>query len=590
MVAIASLACGVQMHLLRETDEEPRMMSTAILLKTGADHPAINLASADRGAPEGTSFAESLDENLGDGVLSQGKTSPEKTANGLWRPKDADAAKRPDQVAQALDVAGEKDAAGQRGRELTGVRDPVAEKIAEPRATIVRDSQSKALLEKPAAKEDVLVQEELGGLSPGRNNPPPVQSGELKDAAPVPLVATGKDDSSVIAGGRPAVLPIEKKAEPVGKTDEVASPKKTVRSPESGVTPKATLKNIAIVESGSVIQQRLDAANPPEGGVIPSGMTAATLGVTRDEGGATTNVLGEVSSISIPSTVPTSARSAGPVRNDIAHGVKRGVPDVDTPVTPVDASIASPNASPKSSMGPETLAPVPSVGSDGEGKIQNGEVSAPGLPHVMLGGAEALPGSNPSVALHGSAQGDLIAAKPQVGEAVPHSAGLPSGMNEQGEPVGEVPNMLTATPTSLEVGVQNGMHGWLKIRAEMTEGGVVNASVSTASSTGQEMLHRELPALTAYLVEEKVAVNAVVVHASTATGTDAGGSSGMGGAGGQASQRSNDGEERERNLGRAALSDSSESMTYRNLQGVDEDGSLPFAGYGSSGGWLSVRA
>jgi hypothetical protein len=169
-------------------------------------------------------------------------------------------------------------------------------------------------------------------------------------------------------------------------------------------------------------------------------------------------------------------------------------------------------------------------------------------------------------------------------------------MKEQVDPVGvgasigEVPRMLTATPSSLEVGIQNGMHGWLKIRAEMTEGGVVNASVSTASSTGQEMLHRELPALTAYLVEEKVAVNAVVVHASPATGTDAGSSSGTDGAAGQTSQRSNDGEERERNPGRAALSDSSEPMTYRNLQGVDEDGSLPFAGYGSSGGWLSVRA
>jgi len=571
------------------------MMSTAILLNTGADHPAINLASAGRDDLEGISFAESLDENMGDGVLSRGKTSPENTANGLWSPKSAEAAKRPEQVAQVLDAVGEKDAAGQRGRELAGVKNPIAEKIAEPRATIVRDSQSKALGE-PAAKEiEVSDQEELGGLSPGHDDPPPVQTGELKDRALEPLVGSGKDDSPVVAGGSPAVLSKEKKVEPAGKAEEIASPKKPARTAESEVTPKAAPKKIAVDESGRAIQQRLDAANPPEGGVIPSGMAAATLGVTQDEGGATTRVLSVVSSLSISSTAPVSATSAGLVRNEAAHDVKRGVPDAETSVTAVDASVASPNAPPKSSTGLETSATLPSVGSDGDGKIQSGQASAPGLPHVMLGGAEALSGSNPSVALHGSAQGDLTAAKPQVGEAVPHSAGLPGGMKEQGDQVGvgasigEVPRMLTATPTSREVGVQNGMHGWLKIRAEMTEGGVVNASVSTASSTGQEMLHRELPGLTAYLVEEKVAVNAVVVHSSPATGTDAG-RSGTDGAGGQTSQRSNDGEERDRNLGRAALSKSSEPMAYRSLQGVDEDESLPFTGYGSSGGWLSVRA
>ena len=60
------------------------------------------------------------------------------------------------------------------------------------------------------------------------------------------------------------------------------------------------------------------------------------------------------------------------------------------------------------------------------------------------------------------------------------------------------PRMLMATPTALEVGIQNGTHGWLKVRAEMVEGGVVNASMSATSSEGQEMLHRELPALTLF--------------------------------------------------------------------------------------------
>jgi len=150
--------------------------------------------------------------------------------------------------------------------------------------------------------------------------------------------------------------------------------------------------------------------------------------------------------------------------------------------------------------------------------------------------------------------------------------------------------MLAATPTSLEVGIQNGTHGWLKVRAEMTDGGVVNASVSAASSAGQEMLHRELPALTAYLQEEKVAVNAVIVHSPSAAGMDARSSSGTDGAGGQTPQKGNEGEDQHQNFGKATLNSSDGTTTYQILHGVDEDGSLPLAAYVSGGSWLSVRA
>ena len=149
--------------------------------------------------------------------------------------------------------------------------------------------------------------------------------------------------------------------------------------------------------------------------------------------------------------------------------------------------------------------------------------------------------------------------------------------------------MLSATPTSLEVGIQNGTQGWLRVRAEMTDGGVVNASVSTTSPAGQEMLHRELPALNAYLQEEKVAVNAVIVHAPS-VGTDARSSSGMGGGGGQTPQRSDEGGGQDQNLRKATLNGSNETMTYHSLLGDDEDGSLPLAAYANGGNWLSVRA
>ena len=150
--------------------------------------------------------------------------------------------------------------------------------------------------------------------------------------------------------------------------------------------------------------------------------------------------------------------------------------------------------------------------------------------------------------------------------------------------------MLSATPTSLEVGIQNGTQGWLRVRAEMTDGGVVNASVSTTSPAGQEMLHRELPALNAYLQEEKVAVNAVIIHAPSAAGADARSSSGTDGAGGQTPQRSDEGGGQDQNLRKAALNGSDETLTYHSPFGADEDGSLPLAAYANGGNWLSVRA
>src|SRR5258708_29002332 len=124
----------------------------------------------------------------------------------------------------------------------------------------------------------------------------------------------------------------------------------------------------------------------------------------------------------------------------------------------------------------------------------------------------------------------------------------------------------------LEGGIQSGSDGWLKVGAEMADGGVVNASVSAASSAGQEMLHRELPAMTAYLQEEKVAVNAIVVHAPLVAGAESRSSTGTDGTGGQTPQRSNEEGEQQQNV-RKSISDSpDEAMTYQGSHGMDEDG------------------
>jgi hypothetical protein len=252
---------------------------------------------------------------------------------------------------------------------------------------------------------------------------------------------------------------------------------------------------------------------------------------------------------------------------------------------------------PKPGISQEKTATVATqAGGEVDTKAQRSSGLAPGSAHGLTGAGGVLPGTGFGTVLSESTS-NSIAAKAPAGDAGNHAAGLPSGPQEQdganllASSLNGAPRTLTATPTALEVGIQNGTHGWLKVRAEIADGGAVNASVSASSPAGQELLRRELPALTAYLQQEKVAVNAVVVHAPSAAGTESRSSaSGTDGLGGQTSQRSNEGGGQQRYTGNTTSDGSDEAPTYQNLQEVGEDGSLPLATYATGGGWLSVRA
>ena len=104
------------------------------------------------------------------------------------------------------------------------------------------------------------------------------------------------------------------------------------------------------------------------------------------------------------------------------------------------------------------------------------------------------------------------------------------------------------------------------------------------------MLHRELPAITAYLQQEKVAVNAIAVHTPLAVGTEQRNSAGMNGNGGQTPQGGHEGSEPQQNIRKGLPAGPDEALTYQSLHGIDEDGSLPLATFASGGSWLSVRA
>jgi hypothetical protein len=293
-----------------------------------------------------------------------------------------------------------------------------------------------------------------------------------------------------------------------------------------------------------------------------------------------------VPAVAKPSTGLSLPAVENQVRKVIASGTKTSVTENSTA-----ALDGSDSAAPLKTDASSQKIPVVATPDRSEGDTKQQAMREPG---VVLPLHAA--GIVTTAAVSGDSFEGSAVIKQAVGDAGFHSAGLPIVSREQEgtgvatQSVDGAPRMLSSTPTSLEVGIQNGTHGWLKVRAEMTDGGAVNASVSATSFAGQEMLHRELPALTAYLQEEKVLVNAVIVHSTPAAGTDARSSSGMESAGGQTPQRSNEGEQQHQGLRKTTLNGSDETVSYGRWHGVDEDGSLPLAAYVNGGTWLSVRA
>ena len=70
---------------------------------------------------------------------------------------------------------------------------------------------------------------------------------------------------------------------------------------------------------------------------------------------------------------------------------------------------------------------------------------------------------------------------------------------------------LAAGPGQLEVGVLDGTHGWLKIRAEIGTDGSVSALL-TSNATAHEGLKETVPAMAGYLESESLNVGSIAVH------------------------------------------------------------------------------
>lgn len=145
--------------------------------------------------------------------------------------------------------------------------------------------------------------------------------------------------------------------------------------------------------------------------------------------------------------------------------------------------------------------------------------------------------------------------------------------------------ILNATPRTLEVGIATGSHGWLKVRAEMTNDGRVNALMSSPSLAVQQTLHKELAPLASFLQGEQVRLGSLSIRAdgmersSTPSGQDMG-------------QRQHPGD----SPGSHGQARSVVPALYKRGQEFNEaevqgEGGVPWPEtYAGSGSWLSVMA
>lgn len=184
-------------------------------------------------------------------------------------------------------------------------------------------------------------------------------------------------------------------------------------------------------------------------------------------------------------------------------------------------------------------------------------------------------------------------ANPHMAEAISHAVETSqAGTNAIDAPMSAdtVHRTLAVTPTSIEVGVADGTHGWLKIRAEIADGGAVTTSLSTSSSAGQEMLHRELPSLTAFLQSEHVAVNAVVVQPTLAGSAGSMNSfAGASGGHGHSPQGNTQGDGRQSPTNTTS-NHAGASVLYSGPGDAGGDEALSSGFFAGGGSWLSVRA
>jgi hypothetical protein len=177
------------------------------------------------------------------------------------------------------------------------------------------------------------------------------------------------------------------------------------------------------------------------------------------------------------------------------------------------------------------------------------------------------------------------------------------------------PQVVASGPAKLDVGVFDGTHGWLRIRAELDSGGAVNASL-TVSVAAHDSLKAALPEMASYLGSEAVSVNRLAVHrfaesqsaglSAVAEGQQSGQAPGHRSRSGDEAQEGADSAKSTPPTGHSEAetepvipqtvsapgfaSTTGSSDWIRGISRVTPLSSLPFGVLGTGGSWLSVCA
>ncbi len=556
------------------------MISTTILMPVGVDQTGLHPASADRREMNGISFAQSFDERVNGPVEILGKDqATTEVVTALQSVKDEPHVEITNAISIVLPEMKGKTSAVHEGPEYAEIIGGVDRKsVPQQKATLLASQAKRSGLDFETnnfqSPVDVESAIEDSSTSPQDATEPNSMSNAL-------LSKANAEGQSLAPSSTENV--VQRGTTMTGKALELVPGKKVVKSQDEAAP--TILHRIATTEHPVAV-----AAEPASNSVAQGSgpMVGHSIEILRTPPVASVMPNDEANSSSagdlvgnVPIAGKRSLREAFATKDNLARTdvTEEKTAEVDAKTRPTAAGNEAGSA--ESGGGAEKVPPATTPGSaDNVVRTESASGLAISVANAMV------PGNTPS---------DASVMKLEAGEADSHTTGLPIVLREQNSSAGAggsmdgTPHMLTATPTALEVGIQNGIHGWLKVRAEMTEVGVVNASVSASSVSGREMLHRELPALTSYLQSEKVAVNAIVVH-PTAIETRGLALGREGGSGGQMQHGGNDGGRHQKSIVETAPEGADEATSYESLNGIDDQGTSPLGTYVGGGSWLSVRA
>ena len=419
-------------------------------------------------------------------------------------------------------------------------------------STVMIDASQTEVSDRAATPAtDASVSTNLLLPDPGRKQATP----DLKELG----IADSKTPTGVPAKGKDDVGKTGKPSKPEKKDEEVAGATGNATGIQAQIQMMMAVPAIAASSGGQ--------SNPPSGVAddTASAQPISALAITLGQSGRL-------------------VAAGGHSGKALAGAAKADTPDVK------DATETAPGdpTSQKAASDAVKNAAHPFASGTATGTREQAEAAAvsPPYPDGSIAGAAA-------GVTTGAAAAHALTSKPQLevsaSSAGTMQTGTSTGPGVPGGHVDAAPRTLMASPTALEVGVPNGTHGWLKIRAEMTSGGMVDASLSTSSSSGQEMLHRELPSLTTYLQNEHVAVNTVVIQPAATAGADFRGLAGGMNGDGRGQSSAQGGESRQQTAG-TVLNHSESAKSYVSVPGIGGDDLLSPASYVGGGGWLSVRA